>query len=93
MQRQPLASSAVLSAGYDPDTQQLDIEFKNGRVYRYHDVPPGVFAFLLRSPSKGGYVNRMIDGKYRHEDVTSAAPEQDLLGALHASLEARNRGD
>lgn len=86
MLRHPLASTAVTSAGYDPDTQQLELEFRNGRLYRYSDVPPGVYDFLLRSPSKGGYVNRMIDGKYSHEDITPAPREQDLAAALTASL-------
>lgn len=86
MVRTPLASRAVVSAGYDPDTSTLELEFQNGRVYRYADVPPGVYAFLLRTPSKGGYVNRMIDGHYRHEEVFDAPPEVDLERALRASL-------
>ena len=86
MVRTPLASTAIISAGYDPATQQLELEFRNGRVYRYSEVPQGVYDFLLRTPSKGGYVNRMIDGKYRHEDVTPRPAEQDLEHALSASL-------
>lgn len=94
MVRQPLASTAISSAGYDPQTQQLELEFRNGRIYRYSEVPAGVFDFLLRTSSKGGYVNRMIDGKYRHEDITPAPPEQDLGEALQASLsEAGKRQD
>jgi hypothetical protein len=94
MFRQPLASTAIVSAGYDPDTQQLELEFRNGRIYRYSDVPRGVYDFLLRTPSKGGYVNRMIDGKYAHQDITPAPPEQDLAQVLSASLsEAGKRQD
>jgi hypothetical protein len=88
MRRTPLASQAIVSAGYDPQAKILELEFRNGRIYRYLGVPPGVYEFLLRTPSKGGYVNRMIDGHYPHEEVTPAPPEQDLLGALHASLKA-----
>lgn len=89
MERTPLASRAVLSAGYDPLTRELEIEFRNGRVYRYRDVPDGVYAFLLRTPSKGGYVNRMIQNRYAFEEVTPEHSEQDVLKALEASL-ARN---
>jgi hypothetical protein len=92
MQRTPLSSRAVLSAGYDPVTCQLELEFRNGRIYRYKDVPPGVYAFLLRTPSKGGYVNRMIQDRYAFEEVTPAPEEQDVLRALQASLERREDG-
>jgi len=94
MLRHPLASTAILSAGYDPATQSLELEFRNGRIYRYANVPRGVYDFLLRSPSKGGFVSRMIDGKYSHQDVTPAPAEQDLAHALQASLiEAGRRQD
>lgn len=92
MQRSPLQSSAVLSAGYDPITRELELEFKNGRIYRYREVPAGVYEFLLRTPSKGGYVNRMIQNRYAFEEVTPERSEQDVLKALQASLErAANR--
>jgi hypothetical protein len=92
MRRAPLPSKAVISAGYDPDTQLLELEFQGGRVYRYRGVPEGVYAFLLRTPSKGGYVSRIIDGQYPHEEVTPPAPEQGLLGALRASLANAGEG-
>jgi hypothetical protein len=87
MQRTPLQSRAVLSAGYDPATQELELEFQNGRIYRYREVPAGVYEFLLRSPSKGGYVNRMIQSRYAFEEVTPERCEQDVLKALEASLQ------
>ena len=89
MQRTPLRSRAVSSAGYDPNTQELELEFHNGRVYRYRDVPAGVFEFLLRSPSKGGFVNRMIQNRYPFADVTPEGSAQDVLKALEASLVSR----
>jgi hypothetical protein len=90
MERTPLMSAALVSAGYNADTQQLEIEFKGGRIYRYYDVPSGVYEFLLRTPSKGGFVNRMIDGKYRYEEISTPVEEVELLAALTASLRAHN---
>jgi hypothetical protein len=84
----PLRSRALVSAGYDPETQLLELEFHNGRVYRYRDVPPGVYEFLLRTPSKGGFVNRMIDGRYAYEEVAEAVAEPDVAALLEASLRA-----
>ena len=37
MERQPISSSNIISAGYDPDTQTLELEFKNGVVWQYPD--------------------------------------------------------
>lgn len=91
MQRTPLKSRVVLAAGYDPTTQMLELEFHNGRVYRYRDVPEGVYQFLLRTESKGGYVNRMIQDRYAFEEVTPCPPAQDMLQALQASLEATKK--
>lgn len=86
MQRTSLASTAIRSAGYDATTSELELEFKSGRIYRYSDVPPGVYDFLLRTKEKGSYVNRMITGRYAFRDVSPQAPEQDLAAALRASL-------
>ena len=91
MQRTPLKSRAVISAGYDPTARLLELEFHNGRVYRYRDVPEGVYQFLLRTESKGGYVNRMIQDRYEFEEVSRNAPEQDVLAALQASLDAAQK--
>lgn len=90
MQRTPLRSRALVSAGYDAETQTLELEFHNARVYRYRDVPPGVFDFLLRTSSKGSFVNRMIDGRYAYEEVKEGSPEGevDMTALLEASLRA-----
>jgi lysozyme family protein len=89
MQRTPLRSRALVSAGYDAAAQLLELEFHNGRVYRYREVPPGVFDFLMRTASKGSFVNRMIDGRYSYEEVSEPAAEVDVMGLLEASLRAR----
>lgn len=86
MERVPLVSGALLSAGYEPASEELEIEFRGGRIYRYSEVPAGVYEFLLRTKNKGSYVNRMIHGRYPFREVTPEPPEQDLLAALSASL-------
>lgn len=94
MQRKPLASTAVLSAGYDPSARELELEFRGGRVYRFRDVPQGVYDFLLRTPEKGRYVSRMISTRYRYVEVPDDVPEPDLVAALYASLRnARSDND
>lgn len=88
MQRVSLTSRAVISAGYDPASQTLELEFASGRIYRYYEVPQGTYEWLLRAPSKGAFVTRMINERYSFREVTPAAPaaQQDLGQALRASL-------
>jgi hypothetical protein len=92
--RQRLPSNAILSAGYDGATGELELEFQSGHVYRYMDVPPSVFDWLLRTKNKGGFVRRMITGRYvehavreRGEADASPGAGPSLEDVLRASLE------
>lgn len=93
LERQALGSNTVISAGYDDARQLLELEFRGGRVYRYHDVPRGVFDWLLRTPGKGAYVSRMIANRYPYTaldddaDGAQAEPTGSLEAALRASLQ------
>ena len=93
MQRSKLESLAIVSAGYDPATHTLEIEFNSGRVYEYTDVPESVYAWLLRTPGKGAYVSRMINGHYVYRDITVQKPQQalPLEEALRLSLAGLER--
>ena len=88
MERKPLQSRAIASAGYDAETRTLELEFTSGRVYQYADVPPGTYEWLLRAPSKGGYFARMINDRHAYRDVTLGdEPDAcDLSAALRDSL-------
>jgi hypothetical protein len=88
VERTPLQSKAIVSAGYDAEQRALELEFASGRVYRYEDVPHGTYEWLLRAPSKGGYFARMINDRYAYRDVTGGTDptESDLAAALQNSL-------
>ena len=60
MERIPVESSSVASVGYDASCFELEIEFRNGRAYRYSQVPAAAYRLLLRAPSIGAYVNQQI---------------------------------
>ena len=65
--RVPVSSSALRSVGYDEDRGILEIEFDNGAVYRYYDVPPEVHRGLMSADSHGRYFHRHIrSAGYRH---------------------------
>ncbi len=64
VRRHLLDSGVLRSAGYDPATAQLEIEFHSGDVYRYYAVPPSVFRELFEAASPGAFFNRRISGRY-----------------------------
>jgi hypothetical protein len=64
MKRRPLRSSVLRSAGYDPETAMLELEFSSGDVYRYFAVPPSVFRALVDADSPGAYFNQHVSDRY-----------------------------
>jgi len=69
MQRTPVASSSIVSVGYDAAAFELEIEFHNGRVYRYLQVPVAAYRLLLQAPSIGEYVNTVIKPRFEVREV------------------------
>lgn len=67
--RIPVDSSNIASIGYDEDTNTLEIEFHNGGVYQYFDVPFHVYDGLMEAASKGQYLAQQIKGHYRYVKV------------------------
>ena len=51
----PVDSSQIRSVGYDSETETMYVEFKNGQVYRYLEVPQNVFNNLKNSSSPGRF--------------------------------------
>lgn len=62
MERQSVTSSNVKSVGYDAQARVLEVEFQNGAVYQYEDVPSDVHAELLAAPSIGRAFGTLIRG-------------------------------
>ena len=68
--RIPLASSSALVAVfYDSDTAILEVEFRQGEVYRYFMVPQQVVTDLAAAESAGHYFGERIRSRYREERV------------------------
>jgi KTSC domain len=66
MNRTPVTSSNVASVGYDPNSMTLEVEFTNGSVYQYFDVPEVVHQDLMTAASIGTYLGRNIKNNYRY---------------------------
>ena len=60
-----MLSTAIRSFDYRPDARELDILFKTGRSYVYHDVPPEAVKGFRSAFSKGRYFNARIRDRYR----------------------------
>ncbi|MFZ4656215.1 MAG: KTSC domain-containing protein [Caldilineaceae bacterium] len=68
--RMPVNSSSLAAVGYDHFTGTLEIEFHDGAVYQYFDVPAYVYTGLMSMGSHGYYFQTFIkNGGYRYQKV------------------------
>lgn len=59
-----VSSSNIEAVGYDETSEELDIEFKGGAVYRYTGVRPDVYDNLMKAPSVGKFFINNIKEDY-----------------------------
>ena len=57
-------SSLVQAARYYPEERALELCFASGRRYLYLGVPAELADAFQLAPSKGGYFNRAIRGRF-----------------------------
>ncbi|MFA6458501.1 MAG: KTSC domain-containing protein [Patescibacteria group bacterium] len=69
MDRTPVSSSNIAAIGYDSDTETLEIEFLNGTLYEYRNVPQVIYDELMRAPSRGIYLNKEIRNAYPYSKI------------------------
>jgi hypothetical protein len=74
IKRVPVESSALATVGYSKKLRALEIEFRNGAIYRYLDVAPDVYEALLNANSKARFYDDNIRHKYRSLHVRPHAP-------------------
>ncbi len=74
LERTPVVSSSIASVGYDAAARALEIEFRNGGLYRYRAVPREVFDGLISAASKGRFFIERIRGKFEFERVPEGKP-------------------
>lgn len=70
MKRSPVNSSNVLSVGYDTTTSTMEVEFKNGEVYQYYEVPERIYQNLINAASVGKYLDQNVKKRgYRYKKM------------------------
>jgi hypothetical protein len=60
MEMTPVKSSAADAIGYDPKTRKLQVNYRGGRSYTFHDVDPGEHQALMGASSIGAHLNKHI---------------------------------
>lgn len=73
IKRLPVESTALATVGYSKKLRALEIEFRNGAVYRYLEVDPDVYEALLNARSKARFYDNNIRRKYRSLHVRRRA--------------------
>jgi hypothetical protein len=86
LEKVPVQSKGIDWVAYDQETQTLFVSFGPARTYRYFEVPPSVYEWLLRAQSKGKFINRLVRDSYAYERI-EAGPRPDVDADLQALLE------
>lgn len=69
MEREYVESSMIESFGFDSTTSILEIEFKNGAIWQYYDVPESVYYEMRTASSHGKFFLLNIRGHYSESRV------------------------
>jgi len=64
MERESVPSSTILSVGYEPSSETLEVEFKSGGIYQYYNVPEPIHRAFMESDSKGKFLHVNIRNSY-----------------------------
>jgi hypothetical protein len=72
--REAVESTSIASAGFHAQLNILEIEFRSGAVYRYLEVPTGVFEGLQKAETKGRYFSQTIRDRYRYVRLPASKP-------------------
>ncbi len=71
LERQPVKSRILRSVGYDDSTKILEVEFQNGLIYQFFDVPKKVSEDLLHSGEIGKYFTEKVRTRFRTKQVVA----------------------
>lgn len=66
MLRNSIISTSIASLGYDPNQSTLEIEFLEGAVYQYHNIPTSVYLSFVNANSRGRFFNYYIKPYYKY---------------------------
>lgn len=63
------SSSNVARISYEETSSTLEVEFHNGSIYQYYDVPQQIWSAFKDAASKGQFIHQSLKGQYRYARV------------------------
>lgn len=69
MIRAPVASSNIVSIGYDSPSETLEIEFHNNSLYQFYNIPEVLYDGLMNASSKGRFFSTYIRTAFPYSRV------------------------
>ena len=69
IQRVPVDSGKLNSIGYDPNSRILEIQYDNGDVYQYYQVPQAAYSSMMHAEFAFGYFNYNIKYKFKSKMI------------------------
>ena len=69
MERKKVISSNISSIGYNPEDRIIEIEFHDGGIYQYFDVPKTICDDLMTARSHGSFFHRYIKNNYQWRKI------------------------
>ena len=66
MDRQSVSSANLSSVGFDKNTETLEVQFQNGSVFQYHNVPAETHKQLMQARSVGSFFSSNIKNTFEH---------------------------
>jgi hypothetical protein len=64
-----ITSSNLKSATYNTEEKTLMVEFNNGAIYEYNEVPWEIFTKFRMAESQGKFFNTSISKTYKYQKV------------------------
>jgi lysyl-tRNA synthetase class 2 len=74
-------STSIHKVDYSESEKALDIEFRSGNVYRYHDVPQRLWKvfqlYIECEGSPGSFFNEYIKSQYTSEKIKDVSATEE----------------
>ena len=64
-----VSSNRLEAVGYDERLKLLQIQFFDGSMYEYYDVPKNIYIGLVTASSAGEYFHEYVKGVYRFSKI------------------------
>lgn len=64
MERKRVNSNRIRAVGYDPQTRELEVEFRDGHVSAYTGVSPEIHRQFMAAPSPTSFFEDKIEEDY-----------------------------